>query len=149
MRQNLVETLIGAVVLVVATGFVAYGYAVSGEQSGGDTYELAAQFPRVNGLGIGSDVRLAGIKVGAVRSLALNPETYQARLVMVIREDVRLPDDSSIKVTSDGLLGDAYLSIAPGGSPDYLAAGDEIAFTQGAVDLIGLVGQALFQSGDD
>lgn len=149
MRQNLVETLIGAVVLLVAIGFVAYGYALSGGGRGGDMYEVAAQFPRVNGVGIGSDVRLAGIKIGAVRSLELNPETYQARLTLLIRNEVRLPDDSSIKITSDGLLGDAYLSIAPGGSPDYLAAGDEIAFTQGAVDLIGLVGQALFQNARD
>lgn len=149
MKQNLVETLIGAAVLLIALGFVAYGYAVSGGQRGGDMYEVAAQFPRANGLSIGSDVRLAGIKIGAVRSLALNPDTYQAQLILLIRNEVRLPDDSSIKVTSDGLLGDAYLAIAPGGSPDYLAPGDEIAFTQGAVDLIGLVGQALFQSGDD
>ncbi len=146
MRGNVVETLIGAVVLVVAMSFLGFAYtrADVGTVRG---YELIAKFDRVEGLKAGSDVVVSGIKVGSVVDLTLDPETYFAVARLSIGDNVKLPDDSSAQIGSDGLLGDKYVIIAPGGAEDFLQAGGEIKFTQGSIDLIGLVGQAIFSQG--
>jgi phospholipid/cholesterol/gamma-HCH transport system substrate-binding protein len=97
--------------------------------------------PRVDGLATGTDVRLSGIKIGSVSALTLDPKTYLVTLHMNIRNDVPIPDDSSLLVTSTGLLGGSYLSISPGGSDKMLAPGGAITNVQGSVDLMGLVGR--------
>jgi len=97
--------------------------------------------PRVDGLATGTDVRLSGIKIGSVSALTLDPKTYLVTLHMNIRGDVPIPDDSSLLVTSTGLLGGSYLSISPGGSDKMLAPGGAITNVQGSVDLMGLVGR--------
>ena len=148
MKDNLVETLVGAVVLVIAGLFVLYGYTKT-ESDSGDGYQVVAQFDRVDGLTVGSDVRMSGIKVGTVRGLKLNPESFYAEAEFMISGEVNLPEDTSAKITSEGLLGGNYVSLSPGGSEDTLGEGDEILYTQGSVDLIGLVSQALFSAGDE
>ncbi|MDA9230531.1 outer membrane lipid asymmetry maintenance protein MlaD [Alphaproteobacteria bacterium] len=147
LKDNLVETLVGAVVVIIAGLFVAYGYSVT-ESGSSDGYEVSAQFNRVDGLTIGSDVRMSGIKVGAVVSLDLDPESFYANVVFLINNGVTFPDDTSAKITSEGLLGGNYVSLSPGGSEDVLEADGEILYTQGSVDLIELVSQALFSAGD-
>lgn len=148
MKDNLVETLVGAAVLVVAALFVIYGYSVT-ETDSSDGYSLSAQFDRVDGLTVGSDVRMSGIKIGTVTQLDLDPQSYYANAEFTISGDIELPEDTSAKITSEGLLGGNYVSLSPGGSEDMLAEGDEILYTQGSVDLIGLVSQALFSAGDE
>jgi phospholipid/cholesterol/gamma-HCH transport system substrate-binding protein len=120
MGNNTVETIIGAIVVVVAATFLYFAYTTtsSGSLSG---YEIMAKMPRVDGLAIGTDVRLSGIKIGAVDELALDPKTYLVTLHMNIRKDIPIPDDSSLMVTSSGILGGSYLSITPGGSDKMLA----------------------------
>jgi len=88
-----------------------------------------------------TDVRLSGIKIGAVSALTLDPKTYLVTLHMNIRNDIQIPDDSSLMVTSTGLLGGSYLSISPGGSDKMIAPGGAITNVQGSVDLMGLVGR--------
>ncbi|HJM92917.1 MAG: outer membrane lipid asymmetry maintenance protein MlaD [Alphaproteobacteria bacterium] len=146
MSGNVVETLIGAVVLVVAGFFLYFSYdkADVGMVEG---YSLTAKFDKVDGVKVGSDVMLAGIKVGTVTDESLDTKEYLAVLQLSLASDVQLPDDSVIKIASDGLLGGKYLSIDPGGSEDYLEAGDEIRFTQGAVDLTELIGKAIYSGG--
>jgi len=146
MSGNVVETLIGAVVLVVAGFFLYFSYdkADVGMVEG---YSLTAKFDKVDGVKVGSDVMLAGIKVGTVTDESLDTKEYLAVLQLSLASDVQLPDDSVIKIASDGLLGGKYLSIDPGGSADYLEAGDEIRFTQGAVDLTELIGKAIYSGG--
>lgn len=145
MGGNLVETLIGAVVLAVAGIFLAFGYSTSTiDMVGGQL--ISAKFNRVDGLVIGSDVRMSGIKVGTVISQRLDPATYQAIVRMDIDSKVKLPDDSSAKITTEGLLGDTYLSLEAGGSEDFLKSGQEIRFTQGSIDLMSLIGQAIFSA---
>ncbi|MFP6698551.1 MAG: outer membrane lipid asymmetry maintenance protein MlaD [Alphaproteobacteria bacterium] len=146
MSGNLVETLIGTVVLVVAGFFLYFSYqkADAGAVSG---YALTAKFDKVDGVNVGSDVMLAGIKVGTVTDQSLDAVEYRAVLKISLSLDVKLPDASAIKIASDGLLGGKYLSIDPGGSDEYLEAGDEIRFTQGAVDLTDLIGKAIYSSG--
>ena len=147
MKDNLVETLVGIAVIVVAAIFVFYGYSVTNSSSSGG-YAVSAEFDRVDGLTIGSDVRMSGIKVGTVTALSLDPQSYAANVSIIIGSDIDLPDDTSAKITSEGLLGGNYISLSAGGSEDMLSGGDEILYTQGSVDLIGLVSQALFSAGD-
>ncbi|MEG9861446.1 MAG: outer membrane lipid asymmetry maintenance protein MlaD [Parvularculales bacterium] len=149
MKDNLVETLVGAVVLLVAGSFLAYAYTTVGSLQDSDGYQVVAYFDRVDGLSNGSDVRLAGIKIGQVESQSIDPKDYKAIIVMSIQSDVKLPEDSSAKITSEGLLGSNYISVQPGGSEDFLASGDEIFYTQGSVDLVSLLGQAVFNVSDD
>lgn len=145
MGGNLVETLIGAAVLVVAGIFLAFGYSTSSIGSDGG-FMLIAKFDRVDGLTTGSDVRMSGIKVGTVIAQRLDQETYQAVIEMDIKQGLHLPDDSSAKITSEGLLGATYLSLDAGGSEDFLENGSEIRFTQGSIDLMSLIGQAIFSA---
>ena len=136
--NNLGETVIGAVVVAVAVLFIAFIYTRTG--SGGlSGYEIQARLPRVDGLGIGTDVRLAGIKIGSVSDLTLDPKTYLVTVHMNIRNDVKIPLDSSLMVTSSGLLGSSYISISPGGDDKMLATGGMIQNSQGSVDLMGLI----------
>ncbi|HKJ73287.1 MAG TPA: outer membrane lipid asymmetry maintenance protein MlaD [Alphaproteobacteria bacterium] len=146
MSGNLVETLIGAVVLLVAGVFLAFAYTHTdaGAVSG---YPLVAKFDRVDGLTVGADVKMSGIKIGTVTSQTLDPKTYQAVVHMNIAAQYKIPDDSTARVATESLLGGNYLELQPGGSPDMLAAGDQIEYTQGSVDLMGLIGQAIFSSG--
>lgn len=150
MESSFVETLIGAIVIAIAVTFLSYGYSVTdtGRVAG---IELTAEFDRVDGLATGSDVRMSGIKIGTVTSQSLNHNNYYAVVTMSLSDEIKLPRDSSAKITSEGLLGGNYVSLTPGGSEEMLETGDEIQFTQGAVDLIGLVGQAVFsaQGGDE
>ena len=146
-NNSAVETLIGAVVIAIAVAFLMFAYSSTGAGpiSG---YEVQAKFNRADGINIGTDVRLSGIKVGTVSRMALDPMTYNAVLTLALANDVKLPDDSSARITSDGLLGNQYVSIEPGGSQMPIAAGGEIENTQGTVDLIGLVSKAMFGAGE-
>ncbi len=145
MDGNVVETLIGAVVLVVAALFLAFAYTTSGVSSVSG-YDLMAKFSSADGLGIGSDVRVSGIKVGTVVGQSLDPKTYQAVVQFSVAPQVKLPTDSSAKITSSGLLGSNYLSIEPGGSDKMLTPGGVIRYTQGSVNLLDLIGQAIFSA---
>jgi len=140
MQNTLFETVIGAVVVAIAAGFLYFAYS-STDRASFSGYEVQARFQRVDGLNVGTDVRLSGIKVGNVSALTLDPNTYQAIVHLNIKNDVKLPDDSSIMVTSTGLLGGSYLSISPGGSDTMIKPGGTIVNTQGSVDLMSLIGR--------
>ena len=140
MANNAAETLIGAAVLVVAVGFVTYAMQSTGfGPQGGDRYELHANFNSAEGVSVGTDVRMAGVKIGAVNALDLNPETYQANARFTITNEILIPDDSDVKVASEGLLGGNFIEITPGGSAFMLADGDEILLTQSAVSVLNLL----------
>jgi phospholipid/cholesterol/gamma-HCH transport system substrate-binding protein len=143
MQQNNVgETLIGAAVVAVAVLFLVFGYYRTGTGSLSG-YELNAKLAKVDGLGIGTDVRLAGIKIGSVTDLTLDPKTYLATVHMSIRDDIKIPTDSSVLVTSAGLLGSQYLSITPGGDDKMMAPGAFFENAQGSIDMMGLVGRVM------
>ncbi len=145
MSGNLVESLIGALVLVVAAWFLSFAYDQSSLSMDGE-YTLIAKFDRVDGLNVGSDVRMSGIKIGAVTSQKLDPVTYQAIVEFSVSPDVELPVDTAAAITTASILGGNYLSLLPGGDDEMLVAGDEIEETQDAVDLVGLIGK--FTGGD-
>lgn len=139
MAENVTEVLTGAGVLAAAFGFLVYASNGEGFTRATDSYELAASFRSVEGITVGTDVRLAGVKIGTVTELALNPKTFFADAKVTVRNDVVVPDDSTIVVASEGLLGGAFIEILPGGSPMDLTPGAEIENTQGAVSMIALM----------
>jgi len=146
-RRNFAEIITGAVVLVVAAGFLAYAVAHSG-RGGVSGYPLFARFDRIDGLVVGADVRLAGVKVGTVTEAAVDPRSYVAIIKLSMRDDVRLPEDTSAEVTSDGLLGGKYIAIVPGGDTAMLAPGQIIKITQSSVSLEQLLGKFIFSVTD-
>jgi phospholipid/cholesterol/gamma-HCH transport system substrate-binding protein len=137
-QNNVAETLIGAVVIAVAVAFLAFAYmrTGSGSLSG---YEVNARLPKADGLSVGTDVRLAGIKIGTVTDLTLDPKTFLVTVHMSIRNDIKLPVDSSVLVTQAGFLGGQYLSITPGGDDKMMTAGAFFENAQGSIDVMGLV----------
>ena len=141
-REQWAETAVGAVVLVVAAGFLFYSLTAGGPRQA-HGYAVEARFGQVGALAPGASVDVAGVKVGTVASIDLDPKTYLAIVRLDLDPKVPLPADSTAKITSDGLLGGAHVVIEPGGSTNSLKPGSQIENTQGAVDLFGLVGQML------
>jgi len=146
LSNNIVETIIGGVVLAFATIFLVFAYRTAdlGTSNGG--LHLIAKFDQIDGLNIGSDVRMSGIKVGTITSQMLDPETYRAVVGISIRKNISLPEDTSAKVAAESLLGGSYLDLEPGGAEEMLGNGDEIIYTQSSVSLMDLIGQAIFSS---
>lgn len=148
LKEHVAEALAGVLVLIIAAWFLAFAWGRTGGSTA-DTYSVSARFPNATGISTGSDVRVSGIKVGTVVGQQLDPKSYQVVMQLGIRSDVKLPLDSSAAITSDGLLGGAHISLIPGGDPEMLRAGDEITDTQGAMDLMGLVGSFINRGGGD
>lgn len=141
--RNVGEVLVGAGVLVVAAGFLAYALTHSG-RAATSGYALQASFDHIDGLAPGADVRIAGVKVGAVTDAKIDPKSYNAVVTLTVQDGLEVPKDSSAEVTSDGLLGGKYLSISPGGDATNLKPGERIAITQGSVSLEQLLGKFIF-----
>lgn len=131
------ETILGAIVAVVAVGFFAFAAAQAGQTGAGAGYDLTGSFQRVDGVSVGTDVRISGVKVGVVKAVELNPDTYEAQLTLTINNGVQVLDDSTARVITDGLLGGAYVLIEPAGM-DPLPPGGVIPNTQGAIDFLTL-----------
>jgi phospholipid/cholesterol/gamma-HCH transport system substrate-binding protein len=143
MTGNVIETVMGAVVLVVAALFLFFAYTTS-QVRAVQGYQVTAQFERVDGIRDGGDVRIAGVKVGSIVAETLDPKTFLATLRMSIDPAYKLPKDTVAKVVSPGLLGDRYLALEPGGSEQMIQPGGQIKFTQSAVSLEDLIGQMIF-----
>lgn len=143
---NKTEIAMGGAVLVLAAGFAFYASQVAGLNRSGAGYELSASFRSLEGVSVGTDVRLAGVKIGTVTAVDLNPETFRADASFSVRDGIGIPDDSAAVIASEGLLGGNFLEIMPGGSLDNLDPGGEITDTQGAVSLISLL--VKFVAGD-
>lgn len=140
MASQTSEALVGGAVLAAALGFVLYAGQSAGLSLGtSEGYNLSASFRSAEGVSLGTDVRLAGVKIGTVTGLDLNPETYRAQTQLRLDQAVQVPDDSAVVISSEGLLGGNYVEIMPGGSPFYYEPGSEIEDTQGSVSLISLL----------
>lgn len=149
MKDQLTETIVGFGVLMVAAAFAVFVSGTIGRQSQSGAIDLNARFASVGGVISGTDIRMAGVKIGTVTGIVLDPKTYDASLTLNIRSDIPVPEDSVAKIVSDGLLGSAYVSIEPGAEEEMLQPGDSFEYTQGAVDLLGLLGQFAGGSSDD
>ena len=142
MHRSVIETVIGAVVIAVAGLFLYFTYTTGYQRV--DGYDVTAKFNRVDGLALGSEVRLSGIKVGRVVATQLDPQTYLAIIRMSIDKSVKLPVDTVAKITSDGLLGNLYVALEPGGEEKLIAPGGQIMSTQDPVNITDLVGRFIF-----
>jgi phospholipid/cholesterol/gamma-HCH transport system substrate-binding protein len=141
MAGNAAETLIGAAVLAVAGGFLMYAASTADVNVARGGYELVANFRKAEGIDVGGDVRIAGVKVGSIASMELDPATFFARVTVVVDKAVRVPEDSLAKITSASLLGNSYIAIDPGSSDLMLEPGEEISFTQSSVSVGDLIGK--------
>lgn len=148
MRNNVVETLMGALVLLITGGFLYFAFSNAGVGStGGATYY--ANFDKIDGLTAGGEVKISGIKVGRIVGSRLDKTTYEAVVEINIDSSILLPEDTFAKITSEGLLGGNYLVLDPGGSDVMLENGDTIFETQGAVDLLGLLSKFAGSSAEE
>lgn len=143
MSRNVIETVMGAVVLAVAALFLVFAYSAT-DFSVSDGYEVVARFDRVDGLQAGGDVRISGVKVGTIVSQNLDPKTFLAEVHMSIDPSVSLPTDTVAVVASESLLGGKYLALEPGGAPDTIPPGGRIDYTQSTPGLEQLLGQVIY-----
>ena len=143
------EVIVGGAVLACAVAFGVYASQTTGLSQTRAGYELGASFRSLEGVGIGTDVRLAGVKIGTVTDVTLNSDTYRADTRFIVADGILVPDDSAIVISSEGLLGGNFVELIPGGSPFYFEAGDQIEDTQGAVSLISLLVKFVTGSGSE
>ncbi len=143
MRNNLIETIMGAVVLVVAGMFLAFALAQT--DIGTDTgYTLRATFTSTGGLRPGNEVRINGVKVGNVVGQSLDPDTYEAVVVMTVEGPIRLPADTEASIAGNGLMGDKYIRLAPGSSEETIAPGGVVTQTKDYRSLEEMIGDIIF-----
>lgn len=143
MKRNVIETVLGAVVLIVAIVFLGFSYS-SANVGDIDGYEITADFTGTGGLGLGDDVQISGVKVGKIKKIALKPDDYRARVTMEINDDIKLPDNSAAFISSVSLLGGKYMELQPGASDDLLGKGGHIEYTQAPQNLEQLLGKFIF-----
>jgi phospholipid/cholesterol/gamma-HCH transport system substrate-binding protein len=143
--RNIVETIVGALVLAVAGLFVFYAFAKSDTRAPSG-YELTARFGRIDGLKRGADVTLSGVKVGTVTGVELDRTTYQAIVRMVVASNVDLPIDTNAKIVSESLLGSMVIVLEPGGDKQMIKSGGEIDKTQDAISLTELIAKMMYGS---
>jgi phospholipid/cholesterol/gamma-HCH transport system substrate-binding protein len=138
MDRTLIETLLGAAVLVVAGVFIWSAYSSSniGAARGN---EVTARFRSVAGLAPGNDVKMAGIKVGRVVDMRIDPGSYDAIITLALEPQIRLPTDSTARISAEGLLGANFVVLDPGGDEKLIAPGGEITNTQAPIDLVQLL----------
>ena len=140
MSENTTEVIVGGAVLAVALGFLLYAGQLSGfTQTSSADHEFTASFRSIEGVSVGTDVRVAGVKVGRVTDLELDPQTFRAEARMSLTSDIELPEDTAVIVLSEGLLGGNFIELLPGGSPFNLEPGSEIEDTQSSISLIQLL----------
>ena len=148
MKRSVIETVLGAMVLVAALFFLIFSYGSSNVQSV-DGYNISANFSGIGGLAVGDDVRVSGVKVGTVKGVDLDPATYLARVSMSIEPDVDLPRDTAALISSESLLGGKYMALEPGAADDMLGDGGVIQYTQAPQNLEQLLGQFIFSMQSD
>lgn len=148
-RENIGEAIVGLLVVILAAWFVLFAWERTGGGRKAGSISIAAIFPNASGVSPGTDVRVAGLKVGSVTGLSLDPQTYQVKVNMALDPSVKLPADSTAAITSEGLLGNTFIAFTPGGSPTPLKNGDTITDTQGSMDLMALIGQFINRPSGD
>ena len=139
MSEKNLEIITGTIVLIVAAGFLVFIIKIGGFSADNENYNLNTSFRSAEGIDTGTEVRMAGVKIGTVKSLSLNAETLQADVKLKIEKSILIPNDSSAVISSEGLLGGSFLEIVPGGSFDNYAAGEVIEDTQSSISLINLL----------
>jgi len=139
MSNSKIETTVGALVLLLAIGFLVYLLNSTNLINNNDGLNLKASFRSADGITTGTDVRMAGVKIGSVTGMRLDPESFRAEVLFSLSNDLKIPDDSGVAVSQDGLLGGSFVEVIPGGSEFELQDGAEFLDTQGSVSLVSLL----------
>jgi len=147
MRVNMVEAVMGAVVLVIASFFLVFAYT-TGKGGIYTGYPLNAEFDRIDGLSVGNDIRISGVKVGSIVRIDVDPKTYLAQVAFTVRNGLVLPVDTVAEITSESLMGGKYIALVPGGNEKNLAPGEKITYTQSSVSFEALLGKYLFSGNE-
>ncbi len=147
MQRNMIETLMGFVVLAAAALFLTFVFS-SIEMDSGDRYEINAYFNKLGGVNVGSDVRISGISIGSVSALRLDPDTFRAVVTLQINENYQIPEDTAASIIAESLLGGNFIDLVPGGSPEFIEPGGTIEFTQDAIDIVQLLGKFIFTAAE-
>jgi phospholipid/cholesterol/gamma-HCH transport system substrate-binding protein len=147
MNHNVVETVLGGVVLLVAAIFLTMAMGAVDVRDV-DGYEVKANFAKIDGINPGIDVRISGVKVGSVLETVLDPKTYLATVTMSIKNDIQLPTDTVAKVSSEGLLGGKYMALEPGAEEEMIENGGQIQYTQASLNLEEMIGKFIFSSAE-
>ena len=143
MKRNIVETMLGAVVLAVAFVFLGFSYSTANVGSV-DGYEVSANFSGTGGLVVGDDVQISGVKIGTVSRIELDPVTYLARVHLSVNPAIKIPEDTAALISSESLMGGKYVSLEPGAAEDYIEDGGRIQYTQAPQNLEQLLGKFIF-----
>ena len=140
-KNGLAEILTGGIVFLTAVFFVGYSIKATNFSTGtkSDNFILYANFQSLQGIRLGSDILLAGVKVGTVSSIKLDKDSFQAQATFSLFDDYKLPEDTEAVIDSDGLLGGKYISLNVGGSDITLNTGDELLYTQSSMNLFNLL----------
>ena len=134
--------MLGAAVILVAVAFVGFAFRDrSGDPAKG--YLVHLEVDNAVGLSPGSEVRMAGVPVGEVTRLALDPVSFFAKIQLDVNKGIELPTDSSARVLADGLVGSAYVELEPGGDLELLEDGDEIIYSQGSINIVDLLARVI------
>jgi len=149
LRENIGEAIVGLAVVLLAIWFLAFAWDRTGGGEKSGAIHVVALFPNAAGVNVGTDVRVAGVKIGSVSGLKLDPQSYQVAATLALDPAVKLPSDSSAAIASEGLLGSNFVGLTPGGSETPLKNGDTITDTQGSMDLMALIGQFINRPAGD
>ena len=140
MKANILEVVLGFVVIILSIFFLTLLYIkVDFFSLNQDKFSLAAKFDNINGIVVGSRVKMSGVDVGVVGAISIDLNSYEAIVSINFKEKINFPDDSEASIQTEGLLGGSYVSIIPGGSDVFLSNNQEIIYTQGATSLINLM----------
>ena len=148
MQRNVLETVMGAVVLLAAAAFLFIIYSASGVKETSNGYHLVMRLDQGGSIGPGTDVRAAGVKVGTVVRQEFDEKAFQAVITLAIDSKVQLPTDSSANVDQDGLLGNPYVNLQLGSDDTMMKNDDTFKHATGALSLNKLIGMALSGGGD-
>jgi phospholipid/cholesterol/gamma-HCH transport system substrate-binding protein len=147
MKTNMLETMTGFFVIGCAVIFLGYGMQKTDMLIRSDAYALSANFDNISGISSGADVKMSGVKIGTVAKTGIDTQNYQAQTTLMIQDNIKIPNDSAVKITSDGLLGGSHIIIEAGSSADMMKQGDSFIYTQSAVSLMDLLSRAVFSGG--
>ncbi|MDF2529588.1 MAG: outer rane lipid asymmetry maintenance protein MlaD [Gammaproteobacteria bacterium] len=145
MIRKSIEVWVGLLMVMgaLALAFLAFkvsGLSINNDVFGAKSYNVTAVFSDIGGLKVRAPVRIAGVQIGTVTGIALDPQTYQAQVTLTINDGINnLPSDTSASVTSSGILGDNYVSLSPGYSDTTLKNGGKIITTYSATNLQSLI----------
>ncbi|AXI84138.1 outer membrane lipid asymmetry maintenance protein MlaD [Xylella taiwanensis] len=152
MRGPRLEFAVGAFLLLTLVSLLVLAVASTNQRwsVGSGQYTLTAHFTQIGQLRKQAPVRISGVNIGQVSNITLDPKTFESVVTLSLDNQYKdLPADTSASILTSGLLGESYINLLPGGDPEVLKPGDQIAFTQPAVDLIQLVGKYMFSGGGD